>query len=157
MSLGVVRAALDVPSKRYVCSSDASPARSPAQPGRGLCLRRLPTPLGTGRLAVGWRSLCRCSGPGQLGSASVLVWFVEHVVYGQDLYYLELDELQIKEHQMNEHVAGGSTLCRGAVQRFGESQHVYTHTHTHTQQPITICGCMNPANPSFIDTHHFVC
>lgn len=77
------------------------------------------------------------------------MWFVEHVVYGEGLYFLEFDELQIKEDQMNGHVTGGYTLCRGAVQRFGESQRTRTHTHT----PITICGCMNAANLSFIDTH----
>lgn len=57
------------------------------------------------------------------------MWFVEHVVYGEGLYFLEFDELQIKEDQMNGHVTGGYTLCRGAVQRFGESQHARAHTH----------------------------
>lgn len=78
--------------------------------------------------------------PGQFSSTFVLVWFVEHVVYGEGLYFLDFDELQIKEDQMNGHVTGGYTLCRAVVQRFGESQHARSHT------PITICRCMDSAH-----------
>lgn len=82
-------------------------------------------------MGFGLLSVWRFSTPGQFSSTFVLVWFVEHVVYGEGLYFLEFDELQIKEDQMNGHVTGGYTLCRAAVQRFGESQHARSHTHNH--------------------------
>lgn len=43
----------------------------------------------------------------------------------------------------------GVTLC--AEVRFSVLVNLSARAHTHT--PITICGCMNAANLSFIDTH----
>lgn len=100
-------------------------------PVRGVCLQPLGAPPGTG---FGLRSVWRFSTPGQFSSAFVRVRFVEHVVYGEGLYFLEFDELQIKEDQMNGHVTGGCTLCRGAVQRFGGSQRAHTHTRHHKRR-----------------------
>lgn len=45
----------------------------------------------------------------------------------------------------------GVTLC--AELRFSVSVNLSMRAHT----PITICGCMNTAILSFIDTHHLVC
>lgn len=50
------------------------------------------------------------STPSQLSPAFVLLWFVEHVVYGGGLYFLEFDELQIKQGQMNGLVGRGYTV-----------------------------------------------
>lgn len=70
------------------------------------------------------------SSPGRFSSTFVLVWFVEHVVYGEGLYFLEFDELQMKEDQMNGHVTegrggGGYTLCRAVSVNL--SMHTLTH------------------------------
>lgn len=87
------------------CISDVLPASRPTRPVRGVCLQRLKAPLGTGfGLCSVWRFSMR-------GHAFVLLRFVEHVVYGESPYFLEFDELQIKEDQMNGHVTGGYTLC----------------------------------------------
>lgn len=72
--------------------------------------------------------------PSQFSSAFVLVWFVPHVVYGEGLYFLEFDELQIKEDQMNGHVSGGYT-CTELWFSVSLNLNVLTH--------VTVCGCMN--------------
>lgn len=69
----------------------------------------------------------RFSTPSQFSSAFVLVWFVEHVVYGEGLYFLEFDELQIKQDQMNGLVSGGYT---SAELWFSVSVNLNVHTHT---------------------------
>lgn len=137
-------------SNAPVCISDVLPASRLARPVRGLCLQRLRTPLGMG---FGSHSAWRFSMPGQFSSAFVLVWFVEHVVYGEGLYFLEFDELQIKEDQMNGHVTGGCTLCRGAVQRFGASRHAHSHSHTHTHDHMW----MHEYSESFFYRHTSFC
>lgn len=55
------------------------------------------------------------------------MWFVEHVVYGEDLYFLEFDELQIKRDQMNGPVSVGYS---GAELWFSVSVNPDVHTHT---------------------------
>lgn len=92
----------------------------------------------------------RFSQSSQFRSGFVLVWFVEHVVYGEGLYFLEFDELQIKQDQMNGPVRRGYTC---AVLWFSVSVNLSVHTHT----PMTIHGCMNTLILSFTDTHHLVC
>ena len=64
----------------------------------------------------------------QFRSGFVLVWFVEHVVYGEGLYFLEFDELQIKRDQMNGPVSGGYT-CAELWFRVSVNLNVHTHTH----------------------------
>ena len=68
------------------------------------------------------------SQPSQFRSGFVLVWFVEHVVYGESLYFLEFDELQIKQDQMNGPVSGGYTC---AELWFSVLVNLTVHTHTH--------------------------
>lgn len=66
--------------------------------------------------------------PSQFRSGFVLVWFVEHVVYGEGLYFLEFDELQIKQDQMNGPVSGGYTC---AELWFSVLVNLTVHTHAH--------------------------
>lgn len=78
------------------------------------------------------------------------MWFVEHVVYGEGLYFLEFDELQIKWNQMNGPVSGGYTC---AELWFSLLVNLSVHRHT----SMTIHGCMNTLIHSFTNTHHLVC
>lgn len=114
-----------------VCTSDVLPGQSPefvCSISKRLWRWGFGSRLG---VAFFWGFF---STPGQFSSTFVLVWFVEHVVYGEGLYFLDFDELQIKEDQMNGHVTGGYTLCRAVVQRFGESSAcTIAHTHNHMQ------------------------
>lgn len=56
------------------------------------------------------------------------MWFVGHVVYGLDLYFLEFDELQIKQDQMNGPVSVGYTC---AALWFSVLVILNAHRHTH--------------------------
>lgn len=67
----------------------------------------------------------------QFRSGFVLVWFVEHVVYGEDLYFLQFDELQIKLDQMNGPVSGGYTCAALWFWVLVDLKSVCTHIHTH--------------------------
>lgn len=79
-------------------------------------------------LGCAWKAVWRFSTLSQFSSAFVLVWFVEHVVYGEGLYFLEFDELQIKQDQMNGLVSGGYTC---AELWFSVSVNLNVRTHTH--------------------------
>lgn len=64
------------------------------------------------------------------------MWFVEHVVYGEGLYFLEFDELQIKRDQMNRPVSGGYTCAElwfSVSVNLDVRTHSHTHTHDHTR------------------------
>lgn len=56
------------------------------------------------------------------------MWFVGHVVYGLDLYFLEFDELQIKQDQMNGPVSVGYTC---AALWFSVLVILNAHSHAH--------------------------
>lgn len=56
------------------------------------------------------------------------MWFVGHVVYGLDLYFLEFDELQIKQDQMNGPVSVGYTC---AALWFSVLVILNAHRHAH--------------------------
>lgn len=79
-------------------------------------------------LGCAWKAVQLFSQPSQFRSGFVLVWFVEHVVYGESLYFLEFDELQIKQDQMNGPVSGGYTC---AELWFSVLVNLTVHTHTH--------------------------
>lgn len=72
----------------------------------------------------------------QFRSGFVLVWFVEHVVYGEDLYFLQFDELQIKLDQMNGPVSGGYTCAALWFWVLVDLKSVCAHTYTHTQNHL---------------------
>lgn len=85
--------------------------------------------LGADFLGCVRKAAMRFSLASQFRSGFVLVWFVERVVYGKGLYFLEFDELQIKRDQMNGPVSRG---CSRTELWFCVKAHMCMHTHTHS-------------------------
>lgn len=73
------------------------------------------------------------------------MWFVEHVVYGEGLYFLEFDKLQIKRDQMNGPVSGGYTCAE-----LWFSISVNLNMHTHPKPYMDVCIHRFPLSETLI-------